>query len=317
MFGRARVMISGWILIGFLIPIIPAWPQRSAIELESGLVTIDVTVMNGEGEYVTDLSREDFTILHDGLPRPIAFFEAQRDRALTRPLAVVFALDVSGSLGRQIADQQYAARQFVHLVQKNSLFAVIGFNDRVHIYQRFTSNPRKLQQAFARARNIGGRTRLYDAIDRAITMLVKDAPRRLHGRRLRRVVVVITDGFDYTSVVDREELIRRANNAGVTIYSVTLPSYVLSVSGKRRVPTLLDASGIVTRTGGIDFPVEQRNFTRIFRAIAEEMRASYALSYYPPPADLSDGQTHQIKILINRTGVRVRQSRYEYTAPRR
>lgn len=317
MFGRARAVIPGLILIGSLIPIVLARPQRSAIELESGLVTIDVTVMNEEDEYVTDLDREDFTILHDGLPRPIAFFETQRDRTLTRPLAVVFALDVSGSLGNQIADQQYAARQFVHLVQENSLFAVIGFNDRVHIYQRFTSDPRKLQQAFARARNIGGRTRLYDAINRAITMLVREAPRRFRGRRLRRVVVVITDGFDYTSVVDREELIRRANNAGVTIYSVTLPSYVLSVSGKRRVPTLLDASGIVARTGGIDFPVEERNFARIFRAIAEEIRASYVLSYYPPPADLSDGQTHRIKILINRPGVKVRQSRYEYTAPQR
>lgn len=290
-------------------------PQEGPpVKLESGLVTVDVTVTDADGNYVTDLRQSDFLLYHDGVPRPIEFFGAEKNPTLTRPLAVVFALDISGSLGNQLADQQRAARKFVSLVQPDSLFAVMGFNDQVRIFQKFTNDPEKLERAFVQARKIGGRTRLYDAIDRAMTMLEKEAPTRRNGRRLRRVVVVITDGFDYTSLIDCKEVIRRANNANVTVYSITLPSYVLSVNGKQRVPTLLDAAGIVEQTGGMDFPAEERNFAAVFYALAEEIRASYVLAYYPPKTDLGDGHSHQIKVVTTRSGVTVRQSRNGYTA---
>lgn len=282
------------------------------VKLESELVTIDVTVMDENGNYVTDLRPDEFLVLHNGVPERIVFFEATQSRSLTRPLAVVFALDISGSLGLQIRDQQYAARKFINFVQPDSVFAVIGFNDKVHVYQKFTNDVEKLEQAFAKARRIGGRTRLYDAIDRAITMLVKEAPAWRNGRHLRRVVIVVTDGFDYTSLIDHKELIRRANDAGVTVYSITLPSYVLSPQGRQRVPTLLDATGLVERTGGIDFPAEERDFIKIYRALAEEVRASYVLAYYPPKQNSHDGQWHQIKVMTTRPGVTVRQSRYGY-----
>jgi len=311
--GKSSVLL--WLLAGLVFSADSVIPQNPpSVKLESGLVTLDVTVMDGEGNYVTDLRPEEFTLLHDDAPERIVFFEADQNRSLTRPLAVVFALDVSGSLGSQIRDQQYAARKFVTLVQQESVFAVIGFNDQVHVYRKFTSDVEKLEQAFAKARKIGGRTRLYDAIDRAVTMLVRDAPAWRNGRRLRRVVVVITDGFDYTSLIDHKELIRRANDAGVTVYSITLPSYVLSPQGKQRVPTLLDATGLVQRTGGIDFPAEERDFIRIYRALAEEIRASYLLAYYPPKQHLRDGLSHQIKITTTRPGMTVRQSRYGYRA---
>jgi len=126
--------------------------QDQTIKLESGLVAVDVTVLDQRGNYVTGLSEKDFVILHDGVPQPIAFFESQMTPTLTRPLAVVFALDISASLGTQIADQQSAAGRFVVLVQAHSVFAVIGFNDRVHIFQKFTSDPERVKRAFAKAK---------------------------------------------------------------------------------------------------------------------------------------------------------------------
>src|SRR4030095_9627702 len=105
--------------------------------------------------------------------------------------------------------------------------------------------------------------------------------------------VVITDGFDSASIIDRREVIRRANDAGVTIYSVTLPSFALSpTDSTTRVITPLDASRIVSATGGQDFPADARDFTPIFKALAEEIRGSYALAYYP---DSRDGRRHETR----------------------
>lgn len=285
------------------------------IALRSDLVTVEVTVLDAEGNYVTDLQKEEFELWHDGVRQPIAFFEAQIRAELSRPLAVVFALDTSGSVGSQIAEQQQAARQFMSLIHPESVFAVLGFNDRIRLFQKFTSDPARIARAFERAREVGGRTRLYDALDRAITLLSREAPRQRNGRPIRRVIIVITDGFDYTSTISHTEVIRRANAADVTIYSVTLPSYILSVTGRRRVPTLLDASGIVRQTGGRDFSAEERDFTPVFRAIAEEIRASYTLAYYPPVEHRQDGRFHQITVTVRRPGLIVRQSRRGYYAP--
>ncbi|MBI4467905.1 MAG: VWA domain-containing protein, partial [Acidobacteria bacterium] len=282
--------------------------QDSAVRLESHLTTIDFAAMDKNGRYVTDLAAAEIAVFHDGERRPISFFDSRLQRSLSRALAVVFALDISESMGQQIADQQSAARQFLSLVQRQSVFAVLGFNDQMRVFQRFTNKPDEIMRAFAKAEAAGGRTRLYDALDRSITMLMRDVPEFRGDRRLRRVVVVFTDGFDYTSTIDRKELVRRANSAGVTIYSVTVPSYFLSITGRQRVPTLLDASGIVAATGGRDFSAEQKDFSPIFRALAEEIHAGYTLAYIPPAEDLKDGRYHEVKITTSRSGVTLRQS---------
>src|SRR5262249_54743569 len=151
------------------------------------------------------------------------------EAALSRPLDIVFALDLSGSLRPdEMMTLRHAAMKFTELMKGDSVFAALSFNHKVEIRQDFTPNPEKIERAFAKMNKFEGSTRIYDGIDRAVTMLDRNAPHTRKGRSVRRIVVVITDGFDSSSIIDRRELIRRANNAGVTIYSITLPSYVLS-----------------------------------------------------------------------------------------
>jgi VWFA-related protein len=189
----------------------------------------------------------------------------------------------------------------------------MSFNYKVKIVQDFTSSPEKIEQAFAKMNKFEGSTRIYDTLDRAVTMLNRSAPRTRNGRPVRRVVVVITDGFDSASIIDRREVIRRANDAGVTIYSVTLPSFALSpTDSATRVITPLDASRIVSATGGQDFSADAHDFTPIFKALAEEIRASYSLAYYP---DNHDGKRHELRIKTSRPGIEIRANRTGYTAP--
>ena len=231
----------------------------------------------------------------------------------SRPLAVVFALDLSGSLKpEETVTLRDAAMKFTELVKGDSVFAALAFNYKVKVLQEFTSDARKLQRGFEKADKFEGSTRIYDAIDRAITMLSRDAPRTRKGRPLRRVVIVISDGFDSASIIDRREMIRRANAAGVTVYTITLPSFVLSASRSgERVITPLDASRVVSATGGRDFSANTEDFTPIFQALAEEIQSSYALAYY---VDQRDGQFHDIKVKTTRPGVQLRISRTGYQA---
>jgi Ca-activated chloride channel homolog len=295
----------------------PGGQERSlglTIRMDTDLVMIDVTATDKSGNYVRDLRAEEIQFFEDGQQRNINFFAMTDEAALSRPLAVVFALDLSGSLRLdEMAMLRHAAMKFTELMKGDSMFATLTFNHKVKVTQDFTPDPAKIARAFGRMDRFEGSTRIYDALDRAVTMLNRSAPRTRNGRPVRRVVVVITDGFDSASIIDRKELIRRANDAGVTIHSVTLPSFALSpTDSTTRVITPLDASRIVQATGGQDFSADASDFTPIFKALAEEIRASYALAYYP---ENRDGKRHELRIKTSRPGIQIRANRTSYTAP--
>ncbi|HZS09028.1 MAG TPA: VWA domain-containing protein [Blastocatellia bacterium] len=301
--------------IGTAPPAVAQQPRSDTpIRIDTDLVTINVTVTDKAGNYVRDLRAEDFQVYENGRLRKIDFFRLTDESTMSRPLAVVFALDLSGSLKPdETGTLRRAAMKFTELMKGDSVFAAMSFNQDVKVVQDFTPDAQKIERAFAKMNRFGGSTRIYDAIDRAVTMLSRRAPAMHKGREVRRVVIVITDGFDSASVIDRRELIRRANSAGVSVYSITLPSYVLTPTHSgERVITPLDASRIVTATGGRDFSADAGDFTPVFKALAEEIRASYTLAYYP---EVRDGKYRELRVTTSRAGVRLRASRTGYTAP--
>jgi Ca-activated chloride channel homolog len=282
------------------------------IKLKADLVAVDITAVDKNGNFILDLKAEDFIILEDGEPQPLGLFEVSASTELTRPLAVVFAIDLSGSIKPEETERQrIAAENFMKLVHSESVFAVLAFNNEIRVLQDFTNDARKISQAFKKIKEGSGSTRLFAALDRSVTMLSK-VPRFRGSRRLRRVTVVVTDGYDNVDSTDQDELIKRANDAEITIFSITLPSYGSAGLGNQRIMTLLDVSRIIPRTGGADFSADASDFTPVFKAIAEEIKASYTLAYYPSEKSRSDGRVHQIKVQSRRSGVIVRASRTSY-----
>ena len=318
---KRRIAITIWLGLLTLLIAGPASTQRPqeqrppvTVRVDTDLVTVDVTASDQTGSYVLDMRSDEFQLLEDGKPRAIDFFSITDESTLSRPLAVVFALDLSGSLRPdETSTLRQAAMKFTELMKGDAVVAALTFNYDIKVIQGFTDDPGRVERAFAKATQFEGSTRIYDAIDRSIMMLTRQAPKQRRGRTLRRVVVVISDGFDSASVIDKRELIRRAQTAGVTVYTVTLPSYMLSATQSgERVITPLDAMRIVASTGGRDFAANLKDFTPIFKALAEEIRASYVLAYYP---DKRDGKFHELRVQTSRAGVKLRASRNGYTAP--
>ncbi|PYP85160.1 MAG: hypothetical protein DMF61_17855 [Blastocatellia bacterium AA13] len=315
--GLWSILLLGIVVVSASAPapqIVLGQQGEKPLKLEADLVTIDATVTDKDGNYIRNLKADDFAVLTDGEPQKLDFFEANEEASLTRPLAVVFALDLSGSIKpEEVTRQREAAEAFTRLVRPESVFAVMSFNYQIRIVQDFTSDPAKIGHAFQKIGQAEGSTKLFASIDQAVAML-KRGPRFIKGRRLRRVVVVITDGYDSVDGVDQTDLIRRANDAEVTVYSITLPSYMPGVNSAQRSLTLLDVSRIVPMTGGLDFSADASDFTPFFKAIAEETRSSYTLAYYPPDKNRHDGRIHQIKVEVKKSGALIRTSRQSYQA---
>jgi VWFA-related protein len=197
-------------------------------------------------------------------------------------------------------------------------YAVMTFGMRVKTLQKFTTDPRKLDESL---KNIlkdapsGLSTHTYDAVDDAIRLLVRSAPRTRERRLMKRAVMVVTDGFPVGDTIKPDVVIERANAADVSVFVVTLPSYsrVMASSTQTPLPTPLDVSGLAELTGGRNVYANERDYAPLFRALAEEVSSAYVLAFYPPEEKRRDGQVHTIRV-VGPHGLTLRQSRSEYRA---
>src|SRR3989440_9715971 len=210
--------------------VLPAETEpQDIIKIETDLVAVDVTVTDARGKLVRNLKKEDFKLYEDGAERPIASFNVEKIEGAPRPVAIVFALDLSGSMTpEEVARVSDAMREFSkRLAEHPAVFAVMTFGMRVKILQNFTSDREKLDRAFDRLAHEpnGMSTHTYDAVDDAVRMLVRHAPLTRAHQMVKRAVVVITDGFPVGDVVSPETVIERANAADTSVYVVTMPSY--------------------------------------------------------------------------------------------
>jgi VWFA-related protein len=295
---------------------------QDIVRIDTDLVAVDVTVTDKSGRIVRNLRKEDFKLYSDGIEQPLSFFGMELRRGEPRPLAIVFALDISGSMTAEEMERLRIALQgfSAQLANHSTVYAVMAFGMNVKTIQGFTSDPQKLDKAFERiAREPNGlSTHTYDAVDDAIRMLVRQAPRTRQRRLMRRAVLVVTDGFPVGDTVSSQTVIERANLADVSVYVVTLPSFskIMPASTLAPLPTPLDVSGLAELTGGRNLYANEKDYGPMFRALAEEVSSAYVLSFYPPEEKRRDGQTHSLRV-EGPAGLTLRQSRQSYQAAKK
>lgn len=293
--------------------------DEEVLKIDTDLVLVEVTVTDAAGRAVKGLRPGDFKLYEDGEERPVAFLNVERRGGAERPVAVVFAVDVSGSMTpEEMARLQTAMRAFSEkLSNRPASFALMSFGMSARVVQNFTSDPRKLDRAMGRlAREIEGlSTHAYDAVDDAVRLLARNAPRTLDRRLTKKAVVVVTDGFPVGDTVAPATVIERANQAEVSVYTVTLPSYTRLLAsaapGRAPLPTPLDVSGLVEKTGGTNFYATAKDYEPLFKALAEEVTSTYVLAFYPPEEKRRDGRNHTVRVEGPR-GLSVRQNRTIY-----
>ena len=289
------------------------------VRIDTDLVALDVIASDHEGRFIRNLRKEDFKLYLDGIQQPLAFFQVERRSGAPRPLAIVFALDISGSMTAvEMIRLKSALNAFAErLADHPAVYAVMAFGMNVKTLQKFTSDPRKLDRAFARLSSEpnGLSTHTYDAVDDAIRLLARSAPRTRDRRLLKRAVLVVTDGFPVGDIVSPATVIERANAADASVYVVTLPSYsrAMATTARTPLPTPLDVSGLAELTGGRSVYADETNYDALFRALAEEVTSAYVLAFYPPEDKRRDGQFHNIKV-EGPGGITLRQSRPGFQA---
>jgi len=279
----------------------------TTIRVDTTLVTVPVVAMDRAGKFAPGLRAEDFRVFEEGVAQEIAFFLSAEE-----PVTVALMLDVSDSTESNLRQIQDAAIAFVDQLRPNDQVTVIEFDSGFRELTPATSDRPAIHDAIRRART-GGGTRLYDAVDFALT-------KRLNRVIRRKAIILFTDGVDVDSETSLEKSMRTAEEAGVFIYPIqykhpqdsssamltgSLPMGKPSYRGDPNKAAFY-LRGIAKSTGASFYLAEdKKSMTKSFALIAEELRRRYDLGYYPT-APAKPGQRVKIKVTIEKPGVVIR-----------
>ncbi len=239
----------------------------------------------------------------------------------------------------------------------------MGFNDSVDKLQDFTSDDDAIENTIKGMRQGTSGSRLYDALEVGVEMLtsrpepMSDAPGR------RRVLLVLSEATDVGSGTKLGEVLRQAQLANITIYSVglsTTRAQLQTKDQKKRIeatppgtfpqppspgtvqtPTTeeqrygnIDLMALAVwavqhaenqvkdhalevaaaATGGRHLPTfRDRSIEKAIDEIGGELHSQYSLSY--TPTGTNDSGYHEIKVSVDRSGVKVRARPGYYWGP--
>lgn len=267
------------------------------------VVVLHASVMDKSGKLLTNLPQEAFKVFENGIEQQIKKF--QREDV---PVSMGIIIDNSGSMRDKRQKVESATLNLVKAANRNDEIFIVNFNDDAFLDVPFTNDVKKLEEGLARIDSRGG-TAMRDALSMSLDE-VKDK-----GKRPKKVLLIVTDGNDNTSLITLEKLLEKAQRAEVLIYSIGLLSEEErreAVKAKRALNALATASG-----GLAYFPKDPAEVERIAMDVAHEIRNQFMIQYSPINQAL-DGSFRQIKLTVNAPSkplVRTRSGYYATPAP--
>jgi VWFA-related protein len=218
---------------------------QAKLKVQVALVNMPVTVRNAKGDMVNDLDAKDFRITDNGVEQKISHFDLGGD-----PISLVILIETSSRIDPLLPGMRKTGILFTQTVMgPEGEAAVVGFNDAVDKLQDFTSDGDAIENVVAHLQTGTSGSKLYDAMAVGVDMLSGRMPQPTADRPgRRRVMLVMSETVDAGSEAKLGEVLRKAQLANVTIYSVGLSTTRSELKGKPRdnQPTPIAPPGIMT-----------------------------------------------------------------------
>src|ERR1044071_8243235 len=267
-----------------------AQQEAPTFKATTQIVSVPATVLDGQGRLVPNLDQDQFTILDNGKPQDIIFFQNE-----TQPFSVVVMLDYSASMTSSLDLLRAAAEQFLLRMLPQDKGQVGAFSDKIEFSGTFTNDRDDLISALCDLHD-GNPTRLWDAVDSSIDML-----KPIDGRK---VVLVFTDGDDTYSKTGFGTVLDHAKQNEIMVYAIGLQSQYFN--GQRVVRSQPDRSlrKIAEETGGGYFELKKTDeLAPTFTRVAQELHSLYTLGFSPA---MLDGKEHKLEVRMKQQSMTAR-----------
>jgi len=272
-----------------------------------------IRIRDKRGQSVLGLKESDLSLKDKDSVTSGMYFAAGADR-----VALIFALDQSGSLRQIISQQREAAIALFGRFSERSSVAVIRFAEVPSVAAPFDKDPEPARAAFSFPAEANRHTAIFDAAEKAVQMF-SELPR---VRSERHIVILISDGLDNSSRTKPSAIIDQAVDKRVSFYVIHLPLFeprdghlaVRSPSpGFRELAEKTGGKYFLTRDArSAQSNDSTLNLAPIFQAIEEDLRSQYLLGFYLAES-AHDGKEHRFEMSLVPAGLEYTVGRFGYS----
>lgn len=275
-----------------------AQSDDDVIRVNTELLIFPIRVRNKAKQPVESLMENDVTV-------------ADKDKVISRlylrhgvdRVALIFALDQSGSTRQIITQQREAALELLNRFGAQSQIAIVRFTSIPKLAVEFGKDISAARDAFNFPAAENQRTALFDAADLAVKSF-QVLPR---VRSERRIVVLISDGLDNASHSKANEVIKAALKDRVSFYVIHIPLFTPSDGRLIVRPPASGFRDLAEKTGGMYFlvrdarsalaPETNIDLAPMFKAIEDDLQSQFLLGFYLNEA-ANDGRHHKFSIAV-------------------
>lgn len=281
-------------------------PQEKPQVFRAGIevVSLNVTVTDAQGRYITDLEQGDFSVFEDGAKQELTYFNRTN-----LPIALSLLIDSSASMEQRMENAQEAAIGFARRIRQNDLAQVVDFDSRVEIKLGFSNKVEELETAI-RTTSSGGSTALHNAVYISLKELAKIKAKNPEEVR-RQAIIVLSDGEDTSSLVSFEEVLELAKRSETAIYTIGLqPRETSALRGFREAEFVLRQ--LAQETGGRAYFAQKVEALKdVYAQIADELSSQYSMGYASKNPK-RDGAFRRVLVQVARPSTTARTKRGYY-----
>lgn len=298
-------------------------PQASSqtVRVNVDRVNVGVVVTDSKGKFVEGLQRENFQVLDNGAPQPIAEFAS-----IDTPAQILLVVEAGPAVYLLQDLHLFVADSLLNNLAPADNVAIVRYTDAPAPILNFTADKRAAQAALDQIDfSLGfGDLNLASSLNTVLEWLVP-----VPGKK---TIVLISSGVDTSPQVAMQSAFARLQTTDVQILSISTsgPLRTGKDANKRKSQQSMQTfeqadawlTAIAEATGGrAFFPENGKALQETYKQIAEIIRHEYSLAFAPPSAD---GATHLIDVKVD-SGARIPNDkgwdyrvahRKAYTAPK-
>ena len=287
MYARARTLgitVSTVLVAGCLLSFTESAASQTLIHVDVNLVNLAFVARDSQGKLVPNLTREDIELYEDAVPQKIYSYAKSTDLPLTLGLIV----DASGSQDHFGKQHQKDLELFLReVLRPQDRVFLVCFANHLRLVSDYTNSPEQVLESYTRFIKSNGKfpeigpredrdlgTAFYDSIFYSVT-------EKLAKSEGRKAILMFSDGEDNSSSHNMMTTIETAQAENVPIYAIRYTESKHEKLTARNKYGISVMDRIAKETGGLHINAEKTEPQTYFAQIAEELRTSYDIAYYP------------------------------------
>lgn len=290
--------------------------EGDIIRVDSQLVTLNMSVIDrNTNRGLVGLTKSDFILFENGAEQEILEFDSS-----SAPFDLLLVIDLSGSTREVVKLIRAAALRFVDAARPSDRIGVVTFAGQSSLVSPLTLDRQILRQRINAIDTSAGDTKLYDAIDFAVSKSLQATknPRRT-------AIILMSDGLDGSipgvqgdgSTLPYRDLLARVREFDGVLYTLWLNTEYEALSPLDTQPEAFDAGydrmkEMADTGGGVFYEVERlEDLAGAYERVVADLGTVYSLAYRPSDKT-RDGKWRAIRVNVARPSAVARGKRGYY-----